>query len=103
MPILRVLVRRSASSGRGPTETNALVSLVAVGDGGPTATGRHLRAAAAVQRAVGVHVWLVISVGCLCLVMLENGNLAEARAEVLPAVSGWLYGLREGAGGLWAP
>ena len=48
-------------------------------------------------------VWLVISVGCLCPVMLENGNLAEARAEVLPAVSGWLYGLREGAGWLWAP
>ena len=45
----------------------------------------------------------MISVGCLCPVMLENGNLAEARAEVLPAVSGWLYGLREGAGWLWAP
>ena len=59
--------------------------------------------ASAVQRAVGDPVWLVISVGCLCPVMLENGNLAEARAEVLPAVSGWLYGLREGAGWLWAP
>ena len=35
--------------------------------------------------AVGDPVWLVISVGCLCPVMLENGNLAEARAEVLSA------------------
>jgi hypothetical protein len=38
--------------------------------------------------------------------MLENGNLAGARgpgAEVLSGVSGSRYGLREGAGWLWAP
>jgi len=34
-----------------------------------------LRADSAVQRAVGDPVWLVISVGCLCLVMLAKANL----------------------------
>jgi len=45
----------------------------------------------------------VVSVGCLCLVVLAEGNLAEARdrgGEVVSVVSGSRYGMRE-EGELW--
>lgn len=74
------------------------------GDGDLTTAGRRLRAAAAGQRAVGDLVWFVVSVGYLCLIMLEKGTRAEARAlraEVLSAV--WLYGMHGEAGGYGAP
>jgi hypothetical protein len=57
---------RIGQLGRGATESNALIGFVALGDGDLTTAERRLRAAAAVQRAVGDPVWLVISVGCLC-------------------------------------
>jgi hypothetical protein len=46
----------------------------------------------------------VIGVGCLCLVGLAKGNLAEARglgAGVLAVVFGSPSGMREEAGWLW--
>ena len=85
-------------------ESSALIGMATLGGGDLTAAERHLGAAATVFRAVGDPVWLVISTGLLCMVMLERGNLPEARAlsgKVLPVVRGHLSGMREEAGWLW--
>jgi hypothetical protein len=49
----RVLARRSASSGRGAAESNALIGFAALVDGWPDGGGTPPPRAAAVQRAVG--------------------------------------------------
>jgi len=89
---------------RGAAESTLLMGLTALARGDLTAAERYLRAAAGVQHTAGDPVWLVTSYGSLCLVLMETGNLAEARAlagEVFAAVSGPLSGMREEAGWLW--
>jgi predicted ATPase/DNA-binding XRE family transcriptional regulator len=89
---------------RGAAESSALVGVAAMGDGDLTTAERHLRAAIVVFRAVGDPFWQVIAGGCLCVIMLEKGNLAEARLlgeEVLPIIRDQLSGMREEASWLW--
>src|SRR5262249_59836544 len=86
---------------RGAAESTLLMGLTALARGDLTAAERYLRAAAGVQHTAGDPVWLVTSYGSLCLVLMETGNLAEARAlagEGFAAVSGPPRGLREDAG-----
>jgi predicted ATPase/DNA-binding XRE family transcriptional regulator len=89
---------------RGAAESSALAGVAAMGDGDLTTAERHLRAAIVVFRAVGDPFWQVIAGGCLCVIMLEKGNLAEARLlgeEVLPIIRDQLSGMREEASWLW--
>ena len=88
----------------GAAESNLFLGVAALADDDLATAERRFGAAADVYGAAGDHARLTACRGCLCLLRLETGDLAGARAiwaEAQAVVAGPLQGMREEAGWLW--
>ena len=85
-------------------ESNLLLGIAALADGDLTSAERRFGTAADVYGAAGDHARLTACRGCLCLLRIETGDRASARAMWAGAqvvVAGQLQGMQEEAGWLW--
>jgi predicted ATPase len=86
-------------------ESTLFLAVAALADGDLATAEHRFGRAAEVYRAAGGYARLTACQGCLCLIRLETGDVAEAGeiwAEVRTLVTGPLQGMQEEAGWLWA-